>query len=62
MAQGKLRHRVDIFLLDSSGATPSRMGTGATQPDQVGTQAVDPSGKAALGDAGQRLVIQGDTV
>ncbi|MDT4856276.1 hypothetical protein FQZ97_906620 [compost metagenome] len=36
------------------------MGAGGAQPDQVGAQAVDAGGEAALGDFIQGGVVQGD--
>ncbi len=51
---------VDILRLDPAGAAPGGMGTGAAQPHQVGAQAVDGSGEAALGDGVQAGVVQRD--
>ena len=58
MAQHELRHRIYIHCLDICCATPGGMGAGGTQPDQIGTQAIDGGGKAALADLLQGLVIQ----
>jgi hypothetical protein len=60
MAQGKFGHGIDILLFDGRVAAPGRMGAGSAQPDQVGAQAIDAGGETALGDPGQRLVVQGN--
>ena len=62
MTQGELGHRFYIFLGDGTRAAPGSMGARATQPDQVGAQAIDTSGKAPLGDLRQGLVVQFNTV
>lgn len=58
MTQGELRHGFDILLGNRRRAAPCRVRTGRTQPDQIGTQAIDTRRKATLGDARQRVVIQ----
>lgn len=50
MAQHEVGHRLDILGGDLPRAAPRRMGTGGTQPDQVGTQAIDAGIEAALAD------------
>lgn len=61
MTQDEIGDCIDIILDDLRSSAPGRMGTGSAQPDQVGAQAVDPGGKAALGDGLQRHIIQRDT-
>ena len=58
MTQGKLGDGIYVVLGNCAGAAPGRMGTGSTQPHQVGTHAVDTCGEATLGNGCQRLVIQ----
>ena len=60
MAQNEVLHRLDIHRLDARRATPGRMGTSGTQPDQIGAQAVDTGSEAALADLAQGGVIQRD--
>jgi hypothetical protein len=60
MTQGKFGDGIHILLFDGRVATPGRMGAGGAQPDQVGAQAIDAGGETALGNPGQRLVVQGD--
>lgn len=58
MTQGKFGHGFDVFFGDGGSPPPGRMGAGAAQPDEVGAQAIDTGGEAALGDLRQGLVIQ----
>lgn len=60
VGEGEVLHGIDVLRLDGAGATPGGMGTGGAQPDQVRAQTVDAGGVAALGDALQRGVAQGD--
>lgn len=60
MAQDEVLYRLDIHRLDARRATPGGMGTGGTQPNQIGTQAIDTRGEAALADLTQSGVIQRD--
>ncbi|MNN71460.1 hypothetical protein D3C81_1873990 [compost metagenome] len=60
MAQGELSDRVYILIANRCRAAPRRMRTGRTQPDQISAQAVDSSGKAALGNLHQRFIVEGN--
>ncbi len=60
MAQGKLGDRVDILFANGCCTAPGSMGTRRAQPDQIGAQAIDTGGKAALGDLRQRFVVEGN--
>ena len=60
MAQGELGHRVDIGFLYGRAPAPGAVRPCSAQPDQVGTQAIDPGGITALGDPGQGLIVQGN--
>ncbi len=51
---------VDVLRLDLAGAAPGGMGAGAAQPHQVGAQAIDGGGEAALGNGIQAGVVQRD--
>ncbi|MNP83794.1 hypothetical protein D3C76_1828410 [compost metagenome] len=50
MAQRELCNRIDIFDGDGARSAPRRVCSCRTQPDQIGTHAIDPGGKATLGD------------
>ncbi|MNI76447.1 hypothetical protein D3C73_1326770 [compost metagenome] len=60
MAQGKLGDRVDILYINQCSPAPRRMRTRRAQPDQIGTQAIDTGGEAALGNLRQRFVVEGN--
>ena len=53
---------VDILRFDPAGTAPGGMGASAAQPHQVGAQAIDGGGEAALGDGVQAGVGQRDVV
>lgn len=62
MTQGELGNGVDILLFYNNTATPCRMGTGRSQPHQIGAHAVDAGSKTTLGDGLQGLIVQGDAI
>ena len=41
MTQGEFRYRIDVLLGNGFGSAPCRVGSGRTQPDQIGPQAID---------------------
>ncbi|MDT4813331.1 hypothetical protein FQZ97_463110 [compost metagenome] len=60
MGEGEIFDGVDVLGLDAPGAAPGRVGAGGAQPDQVGAQAVDAGGEAALGDVIEGGIVQGN--
>lgn len=58
MGEGEVFHRLNVLRLDGVGAAPGGVGTGCAQPDQIGAQAIDASGVAALGDLVQCSIVQ----
>ena len=58
MTQHEVFHRIDIHRFNVFGTAPGGMRTGGAQPDQIGAQAIDGSGKTALTDLLQCGVIQ----
>ena len=62
MTQGEVRHSLDVLLLDTCCVAPGGMRARGTQPDQVATQAIHTGREAALGDVGERSVVQRDGV
>ena len=58
MTQGKLGDRVNVIPADGPCTAPGRMRPRRSQPDEVGTQAINTRSETTLGNHGQRLIIQ----
>ena len=62
MGEHKGLQRIDILTLNLLRTTPRCMRTRTAQPDDIGTQTIHPSGKAALGNRLKTLIIQRDAI